>query len=439
MQDHIFEECHKAYLNAKPGETFWSELADKFGFESGEKLRKKVQKEREKRGLPNKGEAYVNKDGGLEPINYIDKISKEEDDESGESSITMNFPEGTADILKAIFDRQNKDEKDLLNFHGFDVEVWTIKNGRSNAWNMPSGDGEKIICFQTKISVVLRSSAKITFEDIDNFFSKYVFNKKHRILKPKNYSMDGEVLEIDFADFHIGNRAFYDGGIEVKEKAIHVTRDIVARCKGRKFSKIYLILLGDMLHFDTKSKTTTGGTQLDNDGSTQSEIYDKAIELFITIIDIFASIAPIEIISINGNHDYSTSYMFASNLDAYFRDNVNITFDKSHMPRKYRLIGNTLVGFAHGDGISAKNMRTWLQVEARKEWGKAKWSELHIGHVHHQKGEEGGGIIQRYVSSITDTDRWHYEKGFIGARKGVMSFVWGLENGFREIWFSSVD
>ena len=54
MQDHIFEECHTAYLNAKPGETFWSELAKKFNFKSGEVLRKKVQKEREKRNLPPK-------------------------------------------------------------------------------------------------------------------------------------------------------------------------------------------------------------------------------------------------------------------------------------------------------------------------------------------------------------------------------------------------
>jgi len=444
MNEEVFKLCYNRYLRAEKGEAFWMELAIEASFPTkenpdGEKLRLAIKSERIKRGLPTKSQILANVSGSEDPSDYIEKIeqSSNEDDGEGESSIIMHFPEESADKLKEIFEAKNKKSKDMLRFHGFDTEIWEIGWVTSNGWNMPSGGGSKIVCYQSKITITLKGTKGLTLEDVDDYFDKKTIGN-HIPSEPKQYSEVGEVLEIDLADFHINNKGVYDSEFTIREKLDYVSKEIYNKCIGRKFSKIVFAILGDTCNVDTKSRTTTQGTGVTTNGMTNAEMFDDAFTMFVELINFFSNIAPIEVVPVNGNHDYITSYMLVKALEAWFRNDENIEIDSAHLPRKTRTFGNTLVGFVHGN-MSIKNMRGWLQVEAREDWGETKWSEIHAGHVHHQKGEEGGGIIIRYLPSIADTDEWHYEKGFIGARKGIMSFVWDLEDGLKEMWFSSVD
>jgi len=443
MKDSLFNKCYNIYLAAKSGVPFWDNLAIDVGYPSkeapdGELLRCAVKGERRKRKLPAKG-AHVNKSNSDNPADYIDKIEHDySDEEGGESSIIMNFPEEHADKLKEIFEQQCKDGADILSFHGFNPDIWEVRHVKSNLWNMPIAFGGKIVCYQSKISIAPIGSKGLTLDILDKYFKDLVIGDLHVALKPLQYSSDGDVLEIDFADLHIGVKEVYETKDEIEARAYKVAREICGRCVGKKFSKIVIVLLGDVFHFDTKKRTTSSGTPLATNGMTSQEIFDIAYKMFVTILGMFSSIAPVEIVPVSGNHDSVTSYMLIKTLEAHFRNDDNITIDSTHLSRKTRKFGNTLVGFVHGT-MSIKNMRAWLQVDARKEWGETKWSEIHTAHFHHQKGEEGGGIIIRYVSSLADTDEWHYEKGFIGARKGVMSFVWDLEDGIKEVWFTCVD
>ena len=65
-----------------------------------------------------------------------------------------------------------------------------------------------------------------------------------------------------------------------------------------------------------------------------------------------------------------------------------------------------------------------------------KYAEVHAGHWHSQTTAEKNGMVLRYLPSITGTDEWHYNKGFVGAVKATVSFVWG-DTGLKEIWHTN--
>ena len=155
------------------------------------------------------------------------------------------------------------------------------------------------------------------------------------------------------------------------------------------------------------------------------------------VIGKLSEISPIEVLYIAGNHDRMSGYHLIKTLEAFFKDSKYITFDSEHKSRKFRVIGTSLVGWMHGD-IPKSRATSWLQVEAREAWGQTRYSEIHSGNFHSQSGTEEGGTVLRYLPALTNIDQWHYDKGYVGAVRSMVSFVWHKELGLREIWYSNV-
>ena len=103
------------------------------------------------------------------------------------------------------------------------------------------------------------------------------------------------------------------------------------------------------------------------------------------------------------------------------------------------MIGKVLLGLVHGNVHKGRLKTNFLQVEAREFWGKSKWAEIHAGHFHSTHEIEVGGLIIRYLPSISPTDEWHNNNLFIGSSRAVVAFVWHEEKGLRQILYSNVD
>lgn len=339
----------------------------------------------------------------------------------------------TSDRLVLMMEEECKNPRRLLELHNYDPDQWVIVDAVNNLWHMKESwrlGGGNALLYQSKIRVRPLGNKDFSMADIEKFLNA-LNGVEIPIYSPSNYDPDGEILEVCLADLHNGKRNVYDI-VSIEEATKQVMEEIMLRIGDRKISKIYLVPLGDILHFDNTRKTTSGGTQLDTDGSTVHEIFEKALFMFIRIIESLRQIAPVEYIHIPGNHDYTLSYTFAMSLSMYFRNDSNVSFDCGHLPRKWRIMYNTLVGWSHGD-ISKQNASGWLMVEAREDWGKVKFAEVHAAHVHHQVTLEKNGMILRHVPSLNGTDEWHYHKGFVGAQKATMAFLYG-RTGLREIW-----
>ena len=93
----------------------------------------------------------------------------------------------------------------------------------------------------------------------------------------------------------------------------------------------------------------------------------------------------------------------------YYAEDATLYYHLYFVNKRLGHIHITLLGFTHGN-MSIKNMQGWLQVEARDAWGMAKWSEIHAGHIHHQKGSEFGCSLNGDVSEVIVGDKLHCYK-----------------------------
>lgn len=339
----------------------------------------------------------------------------------------------------------------ILEAHGLKPSAWDVVSYKNNFWNTQIKGGAKQISYQSKLTAKPKTGG-VTFDDI----SKYFESRKSGIPIPKvkqlQYDPKGEVLEICLPDLHSGLLSWrmetgedYDLHI-VQERFYQCAYDIVERCKGRRFKKIIVATLGDLLHFDNDNQTTTKGTFQQADGRL-SKIFDFTLDMLINFVTILGDIAPVEVIYLPGNHDRVVGYMLLKSLEMAFRRDDKITFDTTPNTQKYRLIGCVLLGWTHGD-MQKQNMANWLQHEARKEYGESKFAEVHSGHNHSlttkeakreftQEGEVGG-IIIRYLPTICNASYWEHQQGYTSAIKTMMCFIWNENTGLRDTWFSNI-
>ena len=352
--------------------------------------------------------------------------------------------------LIELWDNDNITPEQILSFHHLDPKKWELTNCTNNLWHTQGKDA-RIQMYQSKVNAKPRK-VEICLDDIDAYFKNKVFEKP--TIQSVNYDPEGESLEICIPDLHTGLLAWaqetgasYDVKI-ARAAFLKCIYDIADRCKGKALRRIYFVTLGDILHTDNDNQTTAKGTPQQADGRI-ARVFNYALDMMITALDILGTIAPVEVIYLSGNHDRLTGYTLIKALEMAYRKDKAYTFDTLSDPQKYRLIGCSLVGWTHGD-MSRKNMGSWLTDRARKEYGLSKYAEVHAGHLHSESRTEtyrtyqdktdydDGGIVVRHLPTISNASAWEHQAGYPSGTKTMMCFVWHEEKGLRETWCSNL-
>lgn len=437
LNKKLYDECKAK--QAEDIDITWNELAEKYGIVSGKILKDRWYRIKNKEFPELEDDSDIVKEGFVEQVDVIEE--KKETPLNNKQTIEYNANgTTTSEKLIKIFEADSKNPIAVMIAHGLDPQEWQVVSYKNNMWNMPRKDDEPYVMLQSKITVKpLVMPSGIMMKDVDSFFKK--LEEKNGVIEYKKVgeyvaSKDGVVLEINLADLHVGNSP-REKGLTIQEKVDLVVSDIIHRCGYITINKIILAQLGDIFHYDTHSRTTTGGTQIES-GTGFPSMFDEGVELLISVIDRLSKIAPVDFVNIHGNHDRITSYTCGKALEFYYRNSKNVTIDSGSDDRKFRVIGKGLVYWVHGD-MPKKNLTTLPQREIRQEYGNSKYCEIHSGHVHHESVIEADGVKVRFLPSLTTTDTWHYENGYTGALKSVVCFVWDAEKGIRDIWFSGVD
>ena len=402
---------------AFPGET-WESLNDKYKkpFVSGEAWRNFVRRELRKQqnddlqiddqDLKNKSSVEINKDGTQTSSRLIEM--------SEESAKDINF---------------------LLKAHGYDIKVWELISARNNIWQVYSKTDKVQTLYSSKI--VVKPRIDISFEEIKEHFEEFSKKYKKPIVKKHELIRSGKMLEIPLVDLHFGKLAWvsevgesYDYKI-AEQRFLQVIFDFIERTKSYKFDKIIFPIGQDFFHYDQIDGSTTKGTRMDSDLRWQ-KLFLKGIEILIEAIDLLSQQAPVEVFYVSGNHDKMTSYYATNYIYAWYRNDPNVKVNVEPQVRKYIEFGNCLIGYSHGEN-ERKRISGIMQVEAKEAWGRTMFREWHLGHIHSEQTREENGIIIRKISSITGTDAWHYENGFIGAIRKAQAFIWDKEFGLEAI------
>ncbi len=254
---------------------------------------------------------------------------------------------------------------------------------------------------------------------------------------------DGHMLEVAIVDLHLGKLAWspevgssYD--YKIARKRFHdVIDDIYCRAADKCIEKILYVCGSDFFHYDTITNSTTAGTPMDSD-LRWHKLYAVGLQMLIESIDRLATLAPVEVIGVPGNHDKQTVFYATHYLAGRYENSDVVTVSDNLRTRKYIEYGKNLLGFSHGDK-EGKRLPEMMPIEVPAAWGRTRYREFHVGHLHHERSVEKNGLIVRNLSSVTGTDAWHFESGFVGNVKKAQSFLWHKDRGLSEIWHTNID
>ena len=169
----------------------------------------------------------------------------------------------------------------------------------------------------------------------------------------------------------------------------------------------------DFLTVDTDFGTTTRGTQQEIDG-TAAQILAEGFDLAVRDIDALRGAADVQVISVPGNHDRLLTIALMKFLEAYYRRESDVQIQFSAKSRAYCTYGDTLLGFAHGDGSlkPAQYMAT-MAVEAPTMWANTIYRAFFTGHLHHEVVRELVGGTHYQMPSLRGRDRFHERNAYL--------------------------
>jgi len=250
---------------------------------------------------------------------------------------------------------------------------------------------------------------------------------------------------IDPADLHLGKLAVTEetGHREYNiqtafERAYIGVVDLLSKAKAFGIHQIVIVVGNDILHTDNGRRTTTAGTPQDTDGQWW-ETFETARRLYVSIIELAKTFAPVTIVYCPSNHDKVLGFGLADSLFSWYRKDANVSFSnygKSLRSRKYIRYGSNLIGFTHGDGAKNKDLTSLMQYEAREDWAQCSFSYWYIHHWHHkfriinnteiEKDHNGVTVVYNYgsidpshntsiecVRSPSEPDAWHSHNGYV--------------------------
>jgi len=245
----------------------------------------------------------------------------------------------------------------------------------------------------------------------------------------------GNVLELCLPDTHFGKVAwaqqtgYEDYDVKIAQKVYEqAIGSILARVEPYKFDKILFVIGNDVFNSDSTNGQTFGGTQVESD-SRYHRTFKVVREVMVDTIERLRLIAPVDVVVIAGNHDKMTAWHLGDSIECYFHGYQDVKVDNSPKSRKYYKWGKVMLAFAHGDHVKRDKFAKLIASEQPKMWGETVFREVHTGDKHQSRVEEEFGFRFRILPSLSGTDAWHSENGFVGNLRQAEAFVWNNEEG----------
>ena len=346
----------------------------------------------------------------------------------------------TSSKLVLMKEEDSKDTEFLLKAHGYDVEFWELTGAKSNIWNAYSKQDGIMELYSSKITVRPKKN-ELNFEEIIKHFDNFASTYPCKDVMPKQYKHGAEVLIPCFFDIHFGKLGSIDECGErydykiAKERMLSNAQKYIDRLRGREFDKIIFAIGND--YFNSESDgNTVNSTKQDND-TRYSKMFNKGVETLIETIDMFANIAPVEVMLVQGNHAFYTEFYASCVLSAWYRNSKIVTVDSAPTTRKYIKFGKNSIGFTHGNEEKDR-IYGLMQHEAASDWGATTTREWLVGHLHTESVTEKNGVVVRRIPSLSGSDAWHVKSGFVTSKKRTMALIYDMECGLTETHYINI-
>lgn len=325
---------------------------------------------------------------------------------------------------------------------GVDKTEWTVKRCEIVHWTTAmklEGDhgDEPVLVQNSGIRLSLeRNVYRYLFTSLRSLIDELKEYAPQYPSRPLRIPLSGEptLAVLGLVDVHFGKLAWPDECEDIYDTAIasavwrNAVEDMLRTCQHRRITRFVLPIGNDQFQSDNKSGTTTRGTHVDCDGR-YGKVWGVVKRETIDAVEALQWIAPVTVELVPGNHDNHLSKHLADIIGERFRKCDRVTVDSGDTSRKYLEWGTNLVGFDHGDKVPRKRLIPLMQIERPLQWGRTRCHEWIRGHFHSDFSYTEGGVTVRHLPSLSGTDAYHYENGFVGAPKGAQVVYYGYESG----------
>lgn len=362
-----------------------------------------------------------------------------------EESVSYNAKTGESvfESTIAIVQGEQITPEIVMKAHNLKPSEWEVVSFKSNCWQAQAPKNSKMALWQSKITVKPREKQAVSMEETGKFFKKLVLKYQPKYLEPITTEHNGLMREINISDLHYGKLAWvgesgenYDYKI-AKKRFDSIIDAECARLEKEPVEKILFAWTNDFFNSDTPDNTTTAGTQQATDLRWQ-KMFNTGTEAIISALDRLQQYAPVKTFYIASNHSRQMEFYATKVLEAWFNQNPRVEIDADGRARHYELFGRNMIGFTHSSFEKPANLQHLMAVEEPKMWASSQYREMHLAHIHSEKVEEKGGVVYRWLPSVTGADGWHYDSGYVGARKCSYSFLWDKNDGLQQIDVTNV-
>lgn len=319
------------------------------------------------------------------------------------------------------FDLDNVNKSEMTEFKQFleDNEIDEADVKSVKFWQNMGGDN--------RFSVVVKSEGdvlKTQTKELTDLVEKY-----SPVVEQEYPSKEDAVAyEISLPDIHYGKSSGQTLD-EAEEEYMNVVKDLLNKSKGLNVDKIILPIGNDGMNSEGYSRATTKGTP-QHDSAEWQDTFVGYCGLMVRAICYLARTAPVDVVVIQGNHDYERMFYSGEFLRAFFLNDERITIDNNYDSRKYYSYGVNLIMYTHGDKEKPAEMPLIMATEQPMLFAKAKFREVHCGHLHKEMVNEYRGVKVRFLPSICANDAWHKMMGYEAKRTG-QAHIWSKDRGYE--------
>lgn len=336
-------------------------------------------------------------------------------------------------------DRPILSEKEAIIFFGVDTKKWYVDRMIHNSWD----SGEKTN-YQTKLFLKRILEEVDVEEKVKDLFERLESHITPPHINPIIHKQDYCAI-INIYDAHIDKLSFLqrtntlEDNITTFYKAFDTLLNDVLVYNPET---IYFPIGNDFFNTNGPDNNTKKGTP-QQVNSTHWDSFDAGLEVLIKCIEKLASVSSKVIVPfVGGNHSFEKELYAMYALQAWFRNTPHVEFDITPKQRKYFRYNDNMFAFAHGDKEKGKvrNLPLYMAQEAPFTWANTKFRTFFLGDIHHKEEyqfhrvSDQIGVEVKFLRSISKTDEWHFQYGWIGVPKSAQAEVFSANNGRKAIF-----
>jgi metallophosphoesterase superfamily enzyme len=333
---------------------------------------------------------------------------------------------------------------DLLRHIEADMERFEVAQSEATKWEGLTADretGQPVVTELHRVHVRLKPRGGPTTRECVEAMIEAAKADIRKPIKPRpRYTKPTDQWAVlVLADPHFGKYSWRrtagaDYDLDIAARLVReASAELLDTATRYRPGRLTVATLGDVYHYDSPAGTTTKGTPLERDGRLQ-KMLNVGTDSLLAMIDAAGTVAPVDTLVVNGNHDETLTYGFQRILVERFRNDRRVRVEQEYTPRKYLDHGKNLLGFAHGHKAKRK-LPQLMAIEAARYWAKCPYREIHTGHLHHQAAEWSrpietyDGVLVRVAPALCPPDDFHAVEGFVGNRQAMELFVYDAGGG----------